>query len=515
MPTSLRLVTGPLRGQVLTLTPGQVMKAGRDAECGLRLDEANVSRVHAQLTMDAVGGLSVTNLSTTNGIFVNGQRQEKAQLRANDVLAIGSSAIKIEIPTSPANVVPVDGVQDLLACLLEIQKLLGQDADKMVERSLETLFLALPVTRLSLFTLDEHGDPVQGPTSTRGSRGTSMSQGFARRVLAANRAVLIDASEHLGSAEWGRTLQEQDVRSILGVPVFVAGKAVAVLLCDNLDEPGRLNQTHVRVLEFFSKALENVFQRNELRRLERRQVAAENEYLAARKVQDQLFNKAPPEGGAGLRWVTHYQPALELGGDFYDHFENAGGITWVIADVSGKGVAAALVVSMLKAFCKTLYAQDLSPSRFVLALNQLMLNEMPGHMFFTAIVLRVARDGTVTWCNVGHPAGFIQHADGSVIELAPIPGMLGMWPEAMLAGKLTDGAAMIKPGERICVFTDGLTEAMDKDHELFGNERVAEALSAARGSDPGQAVAAMISAAAAFNHLYRFEDDITIILGEA
>src|SRR5690606_38643979 len=114
---------------------------------------------------------------------------------------------------------------------------------------------------------------------------------------------------------------------------------------------------HVSVIEFAAQALGTVFQRQELRDLELRQAQADREFLAAKRVQGQIFTKkASAIAGFGA-WSALYQPAFDLGGDFYDFHQDEAGLTWFVADVSGKGIPAALVVSMLKGFCKTLYPQ--------------------------------------------------------------------------------------------------------------------------------------------------------------
>src|SRR5690606_6360756 len=143
------------------------------------------------------------------------------------------------------------------------------------------------------------------------------------------------------------------------------------------------------------------------------------------------------------------------------------GLTWFVVDVSGKGIPAALVVSMLKGFCKTLYPQHLSPQRFLLELNRLFRGELPGSMFFTGIAVRIEGDH-LRWCNVGHPPGLIVRSDGRVDELEPTPGMLGLWPEDLLLRKASEGTMPFQPGDRLMLYIDGLIEAMDQEQRLFG-----------------------------------------------
>jgi len=518
MSASIRFISGGRKGDIVTVETGRILRLGREPDCELRLDEPNVSRYHASLRLDGEA-LVVANLGSTNGIYVNGVRRDHAELRQWDVVVVGGSAFRVEgvaasTPASPApDLAHGASYRELLQCLLAMQRILGEDSDRMIERSLETLFLALPASRLSLFSVGDTGDPVQGFTTTRdGAASAHMSHAFARKVLAAGRAVLLSEQE-ASAGDWGQTLQEQHVRTILGVPVTLAGRTVAVLLCDNIANPGELDQHHVPILEFAGKALEHVFQRDELRRLATKQAASDHEQLAAKRVQAQIFTKDPAAIPGPGRWTALYQPAFDLGGDFYDFNVDATGVTWVVADVSGKGVPAALVVSMLKAFCKTLYPQRLSPVQLLLALNDLFRDELSLGMFFTAVVVRVEGD-RLSWCNVGHPPAIIVHADGRIEELEPTPGMLGMWPSDALLRRAQEHHAPFVPGDRLCLYTDGLVEAMDPDHLLFGIEGLRRALAAGRDQTLDRALSGLLDAVTVHRRAAPLEDDITIVLGD-
>jgi len=516
---TIRFISGARKGTVATIVPGKTQRLGRDPVCELHLEEGNVSRQHAKIEW-IEGKLTVANLGSTNGIYVNGAKHESAELRLWDVVVVGGSAFRVEalINAAPREAHGTttgdsDRMRTLLQCLLAMQRILGEDTERMIERSLETLFLALPVTRLSLFSITATGDVAQGFTATRsGSASAHMSHGFARKILAAGRAILLSEPEAEDS-DWGATLQEQHVRTILGVPVTLAGKVTAVLLCDNLEQPGQLDHSHVAILEFAGQALEHVFQRHELRHLEVRQARADHEYLAAKKVQDQIFNKNPQTIPGPMRWTALYQPALELGGDFYDFHVDDAGTTWLIADVSGKGVPAALVVSMLKAFSKTLYPKKLSPLAFLIALNDLFTDELPDNMFFTGMVVHFHAD-QLRWCSVGHPPGILLREDGSVTEMAVNPGMLGMFPEALTDGSCHEHSLTVKPGDRVIFYSDGLIEAMDPDEALFDVEGLRRAMAASRGQDLEQTIVSLLNTVAVFRRGRPLDDDITIVLGD-
>jgi sigma-B regulation protein RsbU (phosphoserine phosphatase) len=295
--------------------------------------------------------------------------------------------------------------------------------------------------------------------------------------------------------------------------VHLASRPVGVLLCDNLDEPGRLGAAHLRLMEFAAEALSHVFQRHDMRRLETAQAHAAQEFLAARRVQEQIFTKDISALQGPLRWSVLYQPALALGGDFYDVNQDAAGTTWVVADVSGKGVPAALVVSLLKAFCKCLYPRNLSPRLLLLELDQLLRGEIPATMFLTIVVIHVDQAGTMVSSAVGHPPILVARRDGRIEALEGTQGMLCMWPHALLEERITERRSSLEEGDRVFLFTDGLIEAMDPSGALYELERVAAQLAATRTAAPDACLRRILDDVVAFAAGATWNDDITMVIG--
>ena len=508
MEATLTGLDGSLAGKVINLPEGKTLRLGRDPLCEVVLTEFNASRVHARLVWSA-GGLTAENLSATNGIRINGQRQERTLLKLGDVISIGQSSLRVD--RLPDSTVVGDDWRMLVDCLFAMQRILSEDGDRLVARSLETLFMALPASRLALFTVGEEGVLTQSHTVARRTGGTaSMSLAFAKRVVEAGAPVLLDGEPVEG--DWNRTLQEQHVRSILGVPVpGPDGTPMAVILADNLDEPGRLGDPHLRLCALAAQGLAFVFQRERLRLVEISQARTEREFLAARRVQAQIFTKDPAALLGPLDWAVAYRPALELGGDFYDFHHDGHGTTWVVADVSGKGVPAALVVSLLKGLCKTLYPRVIDPARFLIELDRLTRGELPQATFFSACCFRIEdATGRLTWANLGHPAMLVRRADGSVEELSATPGMLGV--DFLPLPKPETRACMLAPGDLVMACTDGLAEAMDPEGNLLGEERVHDIL-IDPVTAPGQLIERTLAMVAAHQRGASPSDDLTLVIG--
>lgn len=533
-PIRLHFLAGSKKGTSMPVETTGKFRIGRDPECEIHLPEPNVSRVHARLVWDG-SVLVVEDLRSTNGIFVNGEKVVVQKLDHNDVVALGAGVFRLELrdvaastnvghsPTTnalSAETMESSQFRNLFECMLAIQRILSKNADNMIEECLKTLFMALPITRLCLLQVNENNDlnPWFTTTVSGTTREFTMSKTFARKVQQAGKGILIHDAQYLDSSEWGSTMQQQEVRSILGVPVFIEKQLSAILLCDNLQKPNILTNVHVQTLEFFGKALETVFQRDRIRRLEESQANTEREFLAAKRVQKQIFTKQPSAQMGGMQWSFYYRPALQVGGDFYDFYEEPDRMVWIVADVSGKGVSAALVVSMLKAYCKILLPQGLSPRQILIELNNFLLGELPPEMFLTAVICETRPSGAITYANAGHQPVFVTHPESSENEAvdrlksAGIP--LGFLVTEKFTSKVVEETYQLTKGDKLVLYTDGLTEAADSNQSFFGEKRLISQLAQIRALPIQQGLDSIIETVDLFQGTGGQHDDVTMVLGE-
>lgn len=209
--------------------------------------------------------------------------------------------------------------------------------------------------------------------------------------------------------------------------------------------------------------------------LSQAQKIIEKDLDRARTIQNNLLPTDFPERLL-KRVASKYIPAGMVGGDYYDCFELPGGrLGVVVADVSGHGIGAALVMSMFKALLRTFSTHDASPCSVLNRINMTFLTQSLGAaQFVTAyygIFDKAAR--TYTYCNAGHVAQLLTHTvpggDGSEVVEMPSQGLvLGMFDNTFL----TD-AVILLPGEaRLFLFTDGITEAHGIEGKMFGVEPI-------------------------------------------
>ncbi|HEX5284634.1 MAG TPA: SpoIIE family protein phosphatase [Bryocella sp.] len=215
-----------------------------------------------------------------------------------------------------------------------------------------------------------------------------------------------------------------------------------------------------------------------------------SELEAARTVQKVLIPEETP-AIPGFDIQTIYHPASQVGGDFFQVIAlPSGGALLTIGDVSGKGMPAAMTVSLLVGTFRTLAHYTQSPGEILHAMNQRMLSRS-GDGFTTCLVLRVDPDGALTAASAGHLAPYI---DGH--ELALENGLpLGLSPDS----RYEESTVQLQPGQQLTLLTDGVPEARNAEGALFGFDRAA--------SIATQSAETIAEAARNFGQ----EDDVTVI----
>ncbi len=197
-----------------------------------------------------------------------------------------------------------------------------------------------------------------------------------------------------------------------------------------------------------------------------------NELRVARLIQHTLLPQEMPEL-PGWYITGHYQPAREVGGDFYDVIElNDGRLGVVIGDATGKGVPAAMVMAAARGVVRAMALQMASPGTVLRRANELLLPTMPPNMFVTCLYAVInPRDGSVTFANAGHNLPCLT-GEARVLEMDARGMPLGLMPDMVYEER----CATIEPGEWVLFYSDGLVEAHNASREMFGVPRLREVL---------------------------------------
>jgi serine phosphatase RsbU (regulator of sigma subunit)/anti-sigma regulatory factor (Ser/Thr protein kinase) len=233
----------------------------------------------------------------------------------------------------------------------------------------------------------------------------------------------------------------------------------------------------------------------------------EQELRTARRIQHALLPKEVPTL-PGWQIAPHYQPAWEVGGDFYDFLLlHDGRLGFMIGDVAGKGVPAALLMATTRSMLRIAAQRTDSPGEVLAQVNDLLLSDMPPHLFVTCFyALLDPATGRLCYANAGHDLPYRRTSNG-VEELDATGTPLGLLP----AMHYEEHEVVLNPGESILFYSDGLVEAHNQQHEMFGFPRLAALV--------GQSAESSALISFLLNELVTFtggeweqEDDITLVV---
>ena len=233
----------------------------------------------------------------------------------------------------------------------------------------------------------------------------------------------------------------------------------------------------------------------------------EQELRVARRIQQALL---PEELPLLENWdiVPYYRPAREVGGDFYDFLPlSDGGVGFIIGDVSGKGIAAALVMANTQSVLRAVAQGSTPPGGLLAQVNEVLVAYIPSNMFVTCFCgILDPESGRLTYANAGHNPPFRQH-DGEATALFATGMPLGLMPGMPYEEKET----MLRPGDGVLFYSDGLLEAHNQEREMLGSSRVRE-LVAEHASDAEHLTAGVLEALGRFTgEAWEQEDDITLV----
>jgi sigma-B regulation protein RsbU (phosphoserine phosphatase) len=296
------------------------------------------------------------------------------------------------------------------------------------------------------------------------------------------------------------------------------GLAVEAMQCgvaDFVEKPW----TNARLLEVLEKQIEL----GRERRASRRQMAEESEsqkemvlqfhdqehqVVEARSIQQGLLPISIPQQ-PGYEIVGAWQPAQTVGGDYYDVLAfDAATLGLCIADVAGKGLPAAMLMSNLQAGVRGLASTSLSPNGLCTRLNSLFCRNTGGERFITFFYAQLDGPGRqLTYTNAGHNAPVLLHRDASYERLEAGGGVLGVLPDQEFAV----GAARLAPGDRVVFYTDGVTESCDAAGEEFGEARLLQLLQEQHTMSASQLQKHILASVNEFTRGH-WQDDATLLI---
>lgn len=232
----------------------------------------------------------------------------------------------------------------------------------------------------------------------------------------------------------------------------------------------------------------------------------ENDLSLAKSIQRALLPRNDFTA-AGWQVCYHYEPAALVSGDYCDLIETPYGLLFLLGDVSGKGVAASMLMSHLNATFRSLAATNLSLEKTIEAANRIFCESTLASQYATLIVGHASADGLVEFASAGHPPLLHVCGEGvASIEATGVP--LGMFRDA----RFPVSRLSLRPGESLLLYTDGLTEAENQAGEPFGMDRIARLAACCSASAPNELLAECLSNLR--HHLgdAKRSDDLTLLV---
>ncbi|HVD90678.1 MAG TPA: SpoIIE family protein phosphatase [Vicinamibacterales bacterium] len=258
----------------------------------------------------------------------------------------------------------------------------------------------------------------------------------------------------------------------------------------------------VTLLEILQREIE------EAQASKRSDAKQKREFEEARLIQRGLLPTTTPQL-AGLSLASSWQPANGVGGDCFDMLTfGAGAMGVYIADVAGKGVPAALLMSNLQAAVRAFAQEGAAPGSVATSVNRLLCRNMASGRFVTFCYARIdVAAGKLTYANAGHNPPLLVRADATIEKLAPGGTVLGVFAESTYE----QGDFPLRPNDRLIFYTDGITEGRNPDGDEFGEDRLAASALQHRALGADDMLAAMLRDVEAFNAGV-YEDDATLIV---
>ena len=295
-----------------------------------------------------------------------------------------------------------------------------------------------------------------------------------------------DAAKRFPAIDWDPT-----VVSILCAPLMTRGRLIGALAVYNRDDGSGFTRDDERLLAIVGSQSAQVLENARHLEHERQFAALKNDLEVAARIQAALLPGSTPDV-PGFDLAGRSLPARTVGGDYFDFVGRPGGrFALCLADVSGKGLPASLLVANLHATIRGLLQTDLPLPECVRRTNGLMCERSRDETFVTFFAAEIDPvTARLEYCNAGHNPPRVYSRKGRRSRLEPTGMVLGVMP----AAAYDSGRLDLAPGDRLVVYSDGITEAEDAAERGFGEERLDRAVEGADGRTAFETVERILDA---------------------
>ena len=499
---------------------------GRHPDCDVVIDLGAVSRQHAAVDREG-GAYFVVDLKSRNGTFVNGAPiRERKRLASGDAIRICESLLtfndplqvatetasligsrlgkflkasneqgdsstilsKLELNTGSTGMRLTVNPQVKLQALFEISQSLSRalSIDEVLPKIMESLFkVFLQADRGFVALRESEGAPLllRAMKHRRNDLEDTlrMSRTIVDRVIGSREAILSADAANDTRFDMSQSVADFRIRSMMCAPVLDSeGRAIGVIQIDTLDQRSKFQPEDLDVLASVASLAGVAIENAQLHEQSLKQKTVERDLELAHEVQRGLLPVHPPLV-TGFEFFDFYEAANQVGGDYFDYIPMPDG-RWavVLADVAGKGVAAALLMAKLSGEVRYCLASEPSAVNAMTRLNKVFIASNWGDRFVTFVLCIVdPKQNELRLVNAGHMPPLFRGAEGKVQEL-------GAADSGIALGVVDDYTyretiVRLSPGDRVLVYTDGISEAMDPGGNLYTIGRLRDRFGAMAG----------------------------------
>ena len=519
----------PSGEQNLVASEKQTLRIGRMPDNEIPIDEPSVSRRHAIITL--VDGSSIlTDQGSRNGTTVNGMRiSGSSVLSSGDIIGVGPVRIIYE---PVMNRDACSGEEDVALATLCVQSPPRQTAaplelletvagiarqiggDSSLEELLDTV-LALCVEktgaeRASIMLVNDAGDlvPCAYVSTTPSPAPFAISMTIARKTMAENKAQLIRDMAGDTNLDMSESIIGLKIRSAICTPLCTREKTLGVLSLDTTRPDRQFGEVDLLFFSTLSGMIAEKIENARLSEIAKEKRRLDAELVTASDIQAHLFPAALPVI-KGYDISAIYRPCREMGGDYFDVFAVGDTLVIAIADVVGKGIGPALLMSNLQAMVRSLAQELTDPSLLLARMNADLISRVGDGRFITCFLMTLnTRDDRIRYANAGHNQPLHYRHTGEILplEVSGIP--LGILADSRYELFWTG----LESGDVLLLYSDGITECRGKTDELFGEERLKSVLVRAAEADASGIRSAVCSAVDTFRQDEPFADDMTLVV---
>jgi serine phosphatase RsbU (regulator of sigma subunit) len=508
---------------------GPEIVIGRAAGAAVVIPDTRVSRQHARIVRRD-GDWWVEDLGTRNGTLLNGELMAgAAKLKAGDRLGIGDSIVRFigdaadSSTAASADPAPFT-IDPMRATVMGGRDTVRMRAVNQIHRALAESLSLSELLDVILARCFDVLDPEEGAIMLRGPDGTfataaSRRLGLPGATVSIPRrlvdevagkgqpALVLDAAyddRFSGSA----SVISSGMRSVVAAPLVDADGALGLITLCSRVAIRQFSQPDLDMLVSIASAValrvRNVALADAL--AERRVV--EHELALAHDVQMSMLPRDMPQR-PDVAIAARLKPARSIGGDLYDFVIDGDRLWFIVADVAGKSIAAALYMAIVRTLFRAMARGQAGVADVACGMNRELARDNDRMMFVTAAVGCLdLRGGTLGLVDAGHnPAVMVEGGHGRQVPAVPKGVALGVLADA----RYTEARLTLEPGATLVLYTDGLTEARGTAGEMFGEERLYLAIDEAATEPPETLVAAVMGAVERFAAGTPPDDDLTVL----